>query len=124
MEEQAEPCAADEGKFLSHAELLEWHQSMQRKHPQIFTADDKLFGTKQNKQHPMDTKLMTYFDDDASKPMRLQVRGSRWQIECGDKSPVYIVKFQNSNELSQVEVTSAHEEGGWQVGWDVPPPTA
>jgi hypothetical protein len=75
-EEQADPTSADEGKFLSEAELLVWHQAMQQKYPQIFKADDKLFGTF-GKQHTMGTKLMTYFDNDPTKPMRVEVRGSR-----------------------------------------------
>ena len=120
-QEQADPTPADEGKFLGEAELLEWHRSMQRKYPQVFTADDKLFGDT-GKQHPIGTKLMTYFDNDPSKPMRIEVRGSRWKLEFGDRSPVYIVKFRGQDELTQIELTSAHEEGGWQVGWDVPPP--
>jgi antibiotic biosynthesis monooxygenase (ABM) superfamily enzyme len=122
-QEQSDPTAADEGRFLSESELLEWHRSMQRKYPQVFTADDKLFG-EQDRQHEMGTQLMTWFDEDPNKPMRVEVRGSRWKIEFGDRSPVYVVKFRGSNELSQIELTSAHEEGGWQVGWDLTPPGA
>lgn len=121
--EQADPTPADEGKFLSESELLAWHASMQKKYPQIFTADDQLFG-KDGHQHAMGTQLMTYFDDDPSQPMRVEVRGSRWKIEYGDKSPVYIVKFRGQSELTQIELTAAHEEGGWRVGWDVPPPSS
>jgi hypothetical protein len=39
-------------------------------------------------------------------------------IEYSDKSPVYIVKFRGQSELTQVALTSAHEEGGWKMGWD------
>jgi hypothetical protein len=117
-QEQADPTPADEGKFLKEDELLAWHRSMQAKYPQVYTANDKLFGD-DGKQHAMGTKLMTWFDDDPSKPMRVEVRGSRWKIEYGDKSPVYIVKFKGESELTQIELTSAHEDGGWKVGWDL-----
>jgi hypothetical protein len=116
-QEQAEPTSADDGKFLSEKELMAWHSLMQKKYPDIFTPDDKLFG-ETGKQHAMGTRLMTHFDDDPNKPMRVEVRGSRWKIEYGDKSPVYIVKFRGQSELTQIELTSAHEEGGWQPGWD------
>lgn len=119
---QAEPTEADEGKFLSEPELFEWHHTMQEKYPLIYTEDDKLFGFV-GKQHTMGTKLMAYFDDDPKKPMRVEVRGSRWKIEYGEKSPVYIVKFRGQSELTQIELTSAHEEGGWMVGWEVAPPS-
>jgi len=116
MQEQAEPTAADEGKFLSEAECLEWHRQMQKRYPQVFTADDKLFGTDKG-QHPLGTELQAYFDNDPNQPMRCEVRGSRWKIEYGEKSPVYIIRMKGANELAQIELTSAHEEAGWSVGW-------
>lgn len=121
--DQEDPSSRDVGKFLNEDELLEWHRSMQRKYPHIFTADDQLFGP-DGRQHAMGTKLMTYFDNDPAKPMRVEVRGSRWKIEFGDKSPVYVVSFQGDSELTQIELTSAHEEAGWKVGWNIPPPTS
>lgn len=121
-DEQGDPTAANDGVFLGNEELYDWHRSMQEKYPQVFTKDDKLFGDV-GRQHPLGTYLMTWFDDDPNKPMRVEVRGSRWKLEYGDKSPVYVVKFQNSNELTQIELTSAHEEGGWNVGWDLVPPS-
>jgi predicted restriction endonuclease len=116
QQEQAEPTSADEGKFLSENELFAWHSSMQKKYPDIFTPDDKPFG-ETGEQHAMGTKLMAHFDDDPKKPMRVEVRGSRWKIEHGIESPVYIVKFRGQSELTQIEFTSAHEET-WQLGWD------
>lgn len=120
-EEQGDPTAADDGVFLSDEELYEWHRSMQVKLPQVFPKDDKLFGDIGN-QHPFGTKIMAWFDDDPNKPMRMEVRGSRWMIEYGDKTPVYVVKPQSSSELTQIPLISAHEEGGWMVGWDLTPP--
>ena len=120
-EDPGEPTSRDVGKFLSKAELLEWHSSMKKELPQVFPADDKLFGD-DGGQHPFDTKLMTWFDDDPDKPMRVEVKGSRWMIEYGDKTPVYVIVFKGQSELSQIPLTSAHEEGGWKVGWDLEPP--
>lgn len=122
-EEQADPTEADIGVFLSETVLMEWHKEMQVKYPTIFTKDEKLFGNDMEHQHTEGTKLMSYFDDDPNKPMRIEVLGSRMKVEFGSKSPVYVVKFQGQAELTQIELTSAHEEGGWVVGWDVPCPT-
>lgn len=116
-QEQPDPTSADIGKFLPEADLLA-NGEMQARYPQVFASDDKLFGG----QHPQGTKLMCYFDDDPNKPIRLEVLGSRWMIEFGDKSPVYIVRYKGTNGLSQIHLTSAHDEAGWKVGWDLPPP--
>jgi hypothetical protein len=119
--DQGDPTSEDEGKFLSEEELLAWHRNMQRQYPQVFTEDDKLFG-ELGGQHPLGTKLMTWFDNDPNKPIRLEVRGSRWKIELGDCSPMYVVKRQDDGELSQIYLTSAHEAGGWKVGWNLKHP--
>jgi len=112
-EEDEGPTAADVGRFIPNSELLKWHQEMQLQFPQIFTPDDKLFGIHDD-QHAMGTKLLTYFDDDPNKPMRCIVKGSRWNQEFdGYKEPVYVILI--GGELSQIALTSAHEDGGWKI---------
>ena len=124
-EEQGDPSSADEGKFLKDDELHAWHRSMQVQYPQVFTADDKLFGEDSGgTQLGMGTKIMAWFQGDPNKPMRVEVRGSRWKIEYEYRSPVYIVKFKGGSVLTQIELTSAHEVGGWKVGWDLTLPVS
>jgi hypothetical protein len=125
MFENDDPTAADEGKFISEAELEAWTQSMQIAYPEVFTADQTLYGP-YNEQHSFGEKLMTYFDKDPNKPMKCEVRGSRMinddQGRGITKCPMYVILI--NGELSQIPWTSAHEESGWWRGWDVPPPTS
>ncbi|CAJ1913622.1 unnamed protein product [Cylindrotheca closterium] len=97
--------------FISDLELDKWHKMIQKKLPQAFTPDDKLTG-EDGKQHPEGTKLLASFDDDPNKPMWCEVKGSRWNIECSGKERVYAVLM--GSELTQIALTSAHEESGWK----------
>ncbi|GFH56310.1 hypothetical protein CTEN210_12786 [Chaetoceros tenuissimus] len=62
-----------------------------------------------------------FFDDDPSKPMKCEVKGSKWNKEMymglpDNRKPYYVVLI--NGEISQIPFTDAHDEGGWQVGWD------
>ena len=109
-QEQGDPTTADVGRFIPTSQLLHWHRAMQQRFPQIFTPDDRLFGTR-GRQYTFGSEFLTYFYDDPNKPMRCEVAGSRWNIEFGNREPMYVVLF--GDELSQIPLTSAHEEGGW-----------
>lgn len=51
------------GRFIPTRELNEWHNKMKQMYPQVYPADDKLFGD-DGKQHSFGTKLKTFFDGD------------------------------------------------------------
>lgn len=108
----------DVGKFIPQSDLVGWWTEMQRKYPQVFLPSDPC----PDQQHAAGTKLMSYFDDDPNKPIRIQVVGSKFRNEFGTgRYAFYVVKYPNG-ELAFVHLTAAHEEDGWKVGWDVPPP--
>jgi hypothetical protein len=87
---------------------------MQDKYPQVFKKDEPLFGN-DGGQHNLGQKLMTCFDDDPNRPMKCEVRGSKWIREFDGMNPVFVVKV--GNELAQIPLVSAHEESGWKKGW-------
>jgi hypothetical protein len=121
MEEMNDdPTAADVGQFIPQRELTAWFQMMQQDYPEVFRSDDTLFGIYPD-QHAFNQKLMAFFDNDPNKPMKCQVKGTRW-IDEGllGLTPMYVMMM--GGKLSQIPFTSAHEEAGWKRGWDVPPP--
>jgi len=89
----------------------------------VFTPDDRLFGSDKG-QHPYGTKLLTFFDDDPNKPMRCEVRGSKWEMQseflrmADNREPMYVVLI--NGEYSLIHLTNAHEEGGWKVDTSTP----
>jgi len=113
--ESNEPTEANVGRFIPKIQLLQWHKQMQQRYPQVYPPDDQLFGTVGANFHTFGTTLKTFFDNDPNKPMECEVVGSRWNIEFDSKEPMYVILMKNDNELSQIALTSAHEEGGWQV---------
>lgn len=52
--------------------------------------------------------------------MNCEVKGSKWNKEMymglPNREPYYVVLI--NEELSQIPFIDAHEEEGWQVGWD------
>jgi hypothetical protein len=76
-------------------------------------------------QYPKGVKLMCYENDDPSKPVRIEVVGSRWRKDTlMGKQAIYVVI--RDGEYEATEFTTAHEEEpeiGWSVGWDCPPPS-
>eukprot|EP00592_Proboscia_alata_P015158 CAMPEP_0194394740 /NCGR_PEP_ID=MMETSP0174-20130528/124026_1 /TAXON_ID=216777 /ORGANISM="Proboscia alata, Strain PI-D3" /LENGTH=615 /DNA_ID=CAMNT_0039190579 /DNA_START=9 /DNA_END=1856 /DNA_ORIENTATION=+ len=113
--ESNEVTEANVGRFIPKIQLLKWHKQMQQRYPQVYPPDDQLFGAKGGNQHTSGTTLKTFFDDDPNKPMKCEVVGSRWNIEFDLKEPMYVIIMENGSEISQIALTSAHEEGGWQV---------
>lgn len=102
------------GRFIPTRELNEWHNKMKQMYPQVYPADDKLFGD-DGEQHSYGTKLKTFFDGDITKPMVCEVVGSCWQTEFGTKEPHYLIFMDGDDEISEIPLTSAHEEGGWKI---------
>jgi len=116
FQDDDEPTQADVGKFIPQAELEAWWKEMQKQYPHVFRLDDPC----PSQQHPIGTKLKTYFDNDPNKPMRVEVLGSKLMPDMSGafgKYPKYIVKFKDSSELTLIHFTEAHEEDGWKVGW-------
>mmetsp|Transcript_20723 Transcript_20723/g.30609 ORF Transcript_20723/g.30609 Transcript_20723/m.30609 type:complete len:690 (-) Transcript_20723:108-2177(-) len=115
-EPQEFPTEDDDGIFIPESELLAWHKKMQGIHPRVFTPEDKLFG-EDHGQHHYGTQLATCFDDDPNKPMHCEVKGSKWESQSpmfkyvDNREPMYVVLI--GGEISQIHLTSAHEEGGW-----------
>ena len=117
-QEADDPLPEDVGIFISQADLEEWWSAMQQRYPGIFPEEEKVM-----KQYPEGTKLMTYFDGDPDKPIRLTILGSKFRNEIPNrKYAFYIVQYKDSEDMCYLHVTAAHEEE-WCVGWDAPPPS-
>jgi hypothetical protein len=116
------PSKEDAGKFIPQKEIEVWWASQQKKFPGIYSADDP-----SPQQHPFNSRLMQYVDDDPNHAVRIEIKGSQWRKDKRmGKTPMYIVIVQDGKgDLTHTELTSAHEgdEIGWQLGWDLPPPT-
>lgn len=122
MDDDDSPTAADEGRFIPETELQEWFDGMKQKYPQIYLPDETLYGIFDS-SHTMGQKLMTYFDEDPTKPMKCEIRGLKWTPDISmykNKCPMYVVRM--GGELSYIPFTSAHEATGWWRGWDTSPP--
>ena len=65
MDNDEEATVADVGKFIPVAELATWFKVMQKAFPEVFKAEETLFGTCKDR-HPMGQELMCYFDGDPS----------------------------------------------------------
>ena len=103
-----EPTQADVGKFLPTSELLQWHRGMQRKY-QIYLLPTinslEMMVTSMN----LALNFLLFFDNDPNKLMRCEVVGSRYV----EGEPMYVVLI--GGELSQIALTSGHEEEGWKI---------
>ena len=114
FEQDRDPTQADVGKFIPQGELQKWWKEMAKKYPDVW-GDDPC-----PQQHAAGTKLVSYFDNDPNKPQRVEVMGSKFEREFpSGRYAFYVVRFKDSNELSKVHLTAAHEED-WKVGWDAP----
>jgi hypothetical protein len=119
--EDADILQSDIGRFIPQGEIVKWWTQQQRKFPTIYSKDEPC-----PMQHAMNTKLMSYKDDDPSKPIRVIIVGSRWRKDkFMGKQPMYILQNSQTQEWFLTEVTAAHEaeDIGWKLGWDVPPPS-
>jgi hypothetical protein len=83
-----DPHFEDVGQFMDTEELEDWWKDMTQRYPQVFKPDDVPF-----LQHTFGTKLMSYFDNDPNKPIRLRILGSR-MIPDYESSMARILEFQ------------------------------
>jgi hypothetical protein len=67
---------------------------------------------------------MCYENDDPSRPVRIEIVGSRWRKDqLMGKQAMYVVM--QDGQPRETELSSCHEEDpniGWCLGWDVPCP--
>jgi len=113
------PTKDDDGKFIPEHLLLEWHCEMQKKRPQVYPLDDRLFGSDEG-QYPYGTKLPASYNIDPNRPVYCEVKGSKWHYNDevlqsdNDKEPMYVISIYGYLHL--INMKSAHQnEAGWTV---------
>jgi len=115
IEERDLPTTADIGRFIPESELLEWHANLVKKN--VVPKDDNLFGPYQT-QHSEGSELVAYFNADQNKPLRCEIKGSKWRTGfAGGKQPVYVVS--RNGDLAEILWISAHEEEEDITTWKV-----
>eukprot|EP00933_Yihiella_yeosuensis_P065753 TRINITY_DN69723_c0_g1_i1.p1 TRINITY_DN69723_c0_g1~~TRINITY_DN69723_c0_g1_i1.p1 ORF type:complete len:161 (-),score=22.75 TRINITY_DN69723_c0_g1_i1:317-799(-) len=103
------------GHFLTDKEIKQWFEQDKQKHPQIYEDDDTAFG-QDSTQHAFGTRLLSYFDDDPARPIRLIIVGSRMaKNDRGELTPFYLVESPRGKEISFLDIEDAHC-GRYEVG--------
>ncbi len=109
------------GVFIPDSAIVDWHDKMKVRMPEVFPMDEKAFGNDPG-HHPYGTKL---YDDDHPW-INCTVVGSRWQKEeerfcrpglssfADYREPHYVILA--NGELDQIGFFDAHIIGyGWKV---------
>jgi hypothetical protein len=102
----------DVGVFITQPELAQWWAEMQKKYPASFLKADKC-----PLQHPYDQKLISFYDNDPTKPIRVEIVGSKFRVEEGTgKFAFYVIRYKDIGEIDFIHLTVCHEED-WKLGW-------
>jgi hypothetical protein len=103
------------GVFIPQKDLEEYWAVMQTNIPQLFAHGPPM-------QYARGTRLCTFVDGDESKPMLVEIVGSKFQEDIF--TPLfafYVVKCPESGSLACLHLTEAHDS--WKVGWNCIPLT-